>query len=333
MPIIIMQRLHADDLVAHLQETENWEVLSFPAIAVKDECYELMTPYGRRIIERRAGEILHPKLLSASALDSLRQSMNEYNFAAQYQQDPQPPAGLIVKREWLKFYSEKDKPEAFDQIVQSWDTASKVTELSSFSVCTTWGVKGGHMYLLNVFRRKMEFPELTRMVRELARLWSASIVLVEDKSSGTQLIQQLRADDFARVQAAPANIDDKIMRLRAQTAKIEGQFALFPEKAPWLDDYLSELLTFPNSKHDDQVDATVHALAWLTEEATKPGMNIFRLEQMRHEERKLRVQVPPGFSHWTLISGRRVAIPPSHIIEVTRDELAAVLRNGGKRVD
>ncbi|MGA7323083.1 MAG: phage terminase large subunit [Rhodomicrobium sp.] len=283
--VIIMQRLHTDDLVAHLKETEAWDVLSLPAIAETDEHYDLITPYGRRIIERRAGEILHPKLLPASALDSLRQPMTEYNFAAQYQQDPQPPAGLIVKREWLKFYPEKDKPEAFDQIVQSWDTASKVTDLSSFSVCTTWGVKGGRMYLLSVFRRKMEFPELKRMVRELANLWSASIVLVEDKSSGTQLIQQLRADDFARVQAAPANIDDKIMRLRAQTPKIEGQFVLFPEKESWLDAYLLELTTFPNSKHDDQVDSTVHALAWLTEEATKPGMNIFRLEQMRHEQR------------------------------------------------
>jgi predicted phage terminase large subunit-like protein len=78
------------------------------------------------------------------------------------------------------------------------------------------------------------------MVRELAALWGASVVLVEDKSSGTQLIQELRADGFAAVQAAPANNDDKVMRLRAQTAKIEGHFALFPEKAPWPDAYLSE---------------------------------------------------------------------------------------------
>jgi predicted phage terminase large subunit-like protein len=243
--IIIMQRLHADDLVAHLQETESWDVLSLPAIAEKDERYTLITPYGRRIIQRKAGEVLHPALLSASALESLRQSMTEYNFAAQYQQDPQPPAGLIVKREWLKFYSEEDKPDRFDQIVQSWDTACKVTELSSYSVCTTWGVKGQKMYLLNVFRQRMEFPELKRRVRELATLRRASIVLVEDKSSGTQLIQELRADGFSRVQAAPSNNDDKIMRLRAQTAKIEGHFALFPKKAPWLDAYLLELTDFP----------------------------------------------------------------------------------------
>jgi predicted phage terminase large subunit-like protein len=332
--IIIMQRLHADDLVAHLQETESWDVLSLPAVAEADERYDLMTPYGVRIIQRRTGEILHTKLLPRSELENLQRSMTEYYFQAQYQQDPQPPAGQIVKRAWLKFYSEREKPEPFDQIVQSWDTASKVTELSDYSVCTSWGVKGRHMYLLNVFRRRMEFPELKRMVRELAALWGASVVLIEDRSSGVQLIQELRADGFAPVRAAPANNDDKVMRLHAQTAKIENHFVLFPEKAPWLDAYLSELLAFPLSRHDDQVDSTVHALAWLLEEATKSGMNIYRLEQMRHEQRQqmTKVRVPPGSSYWTLSSGRRVAIPPSHIIEVTQEELPAVLRNGGMRV-
>jgi predicted phage terminase large subunit-like protein len=339
--IVIMQRLHANDLVAHLQETESWDVLSLPAIAEKDERYGLVTPYGRRLIQRRAGEILHPALLSASTLDGLRQSMTPYNFAAQYQQDPQPPEGLIVRRAWLKFYSEKDKPDRFDQIVQSWDTANKVTELSDYSVCTTWGLKGQHMYLLNVFRRKMEFPELKRMVRELAANRRADVVLVEDKSSGTQLIQELRADGFSRVQAAPANNDDKVMRLRAQTAKIEGHFALFPQKKPWLDAYLLELTTFPNAKHDDQVDSTVNALAWSTQEATKPGMGIFRLYQMKHERRKeelerkrrmTRVQVPKDFTA-RLITGRQVFVPLDRIIEVSEEELGAVLQIGGKRVD
>ena len=278
--ILVMQRLHADDLVAHLQETETWDVLSFPVIAEKDANYNIQTPYGLRHIHRREGEVLHPALVSASSLEDLRRTMTEYNFAAQYQQDPQPPAGLIVRRAWLKFYSEREKPDEFDQIVQSWDTANKIAELADFSVCTTWGMKGQHMYLLDVFRRKMEFPELKRMVRELSGLWNADVVLVEDKSSGTQLIQELRAEGFSIVQAAPSNNDEKAMRLRAQTAKIEGGFAHFPERAPWLDAYILELTTFPNAKHDDQVDSTVNALAWSTQEANKPGMNIIRYYEM-----------------------------------------------------
>lgn len=174
-------------------------------------------------------------------------------------------SGLIVKREWLKFYTPEEKPKSFELIVQSWDTANKNTELANYSACTTWGLKDRHLYLLDVFRRKMEFPELKRLVRELARLHDANIVLIEDKASGSSLIQELRAEHFSMVQAAPAMDGDKIMRLRSQTAKIDGGFALFPKRAPWLDVYLSELIGFPNAKNDDQVDSTVFALAWMTD--------------------------------------------------------------------
>jgi predicted phage terminase large subunit-like protein len=262
--IIVMQRLHADDLVAHVQKHESWDVLSFPAIAEQDETYDFSTPYGRKRIHRKTGEILQPSLLSPTALESQRRGMTEYNFVAQYQQDPQPPSGIIVKREWLKSYEPGDLPKQFDQIFQSWDTANKDTELSNYSVCTTWGLKKQHMFLLDVYRRKVEFPDLKRAVRELAALHRAKIVLIEDKASGSSLIQELRAEHFSLVQAAPALDGDKVMRLRAQTAKIEGGFVLFPKQAHWLETYLLELVTFPNSKYDDQVDSTVFALAWST---------------------------------------------------------------------
>jgi predicted phage terminase large subunit-like protein len=269
--IIVMQRLHADDLVAHVQEHELWDVLSFPAIAEQDETYDFVTPYGRKLIHRKNGEVLHPTLVSLSTLESQRRAMTEYNFAAQYQQNPQPPSGLIVQRDWLRFYDPDDMPERFDQMIQSWDTANKDTELSNFSVCTTWGLKDQYMYLRDVYRRKVEFPDLKRAVRELATLHRADIVLVEDKASGSSLIQELRAEHFSIVQAAPAIDGDKVMRLRAQTAKIEGGFVLFPKEAHWLDTYLAELVTFPNSKNDDQVDSTVFALAWSTLNPPWPG--------------------------------------------------------------
>jgi predicted phage terminase large subunit-like protein len=262
--IIVMQRLHADDLIAHVQKHESWDVLSFPAIAEQDETYDFSTPYGRKRIHRKNGEALHPAFLSLAALETQRRAMTEYNFTAQYQQNPQPPSGVIVKRGWLKFYGPNDKPDKFDQIIQSWDTANKDTELSNYSVCTTWGLKKQHMFLLDVYRHKVEFPDLKRAVRELAALHRANIVLVEDKASGSSLIQELRFEHFSLVQAAPAIDGDKVMRLRAQTAKIEGGFVLFPKQAHWLETYLLELVTFPNSKYDDQVDSTVFALAWST---------------------------------------------------------------------
>src|SRR5262249_38119697 len=146
----------------------------------------------------------------------------------------------------------------------SWDTANKDTELSDYSVCTTWGLKGECLYLLDVHRHKLDFPSLKQAVRELARLHKARVVLVEDKASGTSLIQELRREQFSIIQAAPAIDGDKVMRLRAQTAKIANGFVLFPKEAHWLNTYLAELISFPNSKYDDQVDSTVYALAWST---------------------------------------------------------------------
>jgi predicted phage terminase large subunit-like protein len=268
--IIVMQRLHTDDLVAHVQESENWDVLNFPAIAVEDERYDVVTPYGPRTIHRKSGEVLQPNLLSAATLEILRNSMTAYNFEAQYQQNPQPPAGLIVKKEWLKFYSEEEKPAKFDKIVQSWDTANKPTELANFSVGTTWGVLGNYLYLLDVVRARLDFPNLKRVVRNVAILWKADLVLVEDKASGIQLIQELRGEGFNKVQEAPKQDGDKTMRLTVQTARIQGGFALFPKSASWLDTFLQEITSFPNSKYDDQVDSMVNMLAWGTELAAKP---------------------------------------------------------------
>src|SRR5260370_5069799 len=97
----------------------------------------------------------------------------------------------MVKGGGFRTYAPNERPAAFDRIVQSWDTANKATELSDFSVCTSWGIKGKDLYLLHVLRRRMEYPELKRAVREQAEAFDASVVLIEDKASGTQLIQEL----------------------------------------------------------------------------------------------------------------------------------------------
>ncbi len=332
--IIIMQRLHADDLVAHVMENEAWELISFPAIAGHSETYLAQTPYGRRTITRHTGDVLQPSLQSSETLETLRRSMTEYNFAAQYQQDPQPPSGLIVRRDWLRFYTSVEKPGSFDQIIQSWDTASKAVDLSDYSACTTWGVVGKKSYLLDAFRRKMEFPELKNTVRQMVAQWDADVVLVEDKSSGTQLIQQLRADDFSQIEAAPSSNDEKIMRLRSQTSKIEGGFALFPKSAAWLDAYLLELTTFPNAKNDDWVDSTVNALAWVTDQSTKPGMGILRWTEQQAEGLREDDGEEATKSYRSLISTtfqlltRNINAAKGEVIWLTEDEAAPLLGSG-----
>jgi len=222
------------------------------------------TPWGRAQYTRRVGDLLHPERESQETLDHLHRTLGEYNFAGQYQQAPSPLGGGMVKQEWFKCYEAGQVPTVFDQIIQSWDTANKETELSDFSVCLTVGIKETTIFVLHVLRKRLNYPELKRAVREQAEVHRATVVLIEDKASGTQLIQELVHDGFSMVQAvSPAG--DKVMRLHAQTAMIENGFVSLPKEAPWLAEYVHELTTFPRGKHDDQVDATSQALAWIQE--------------------------------------------------------------------
>lgn len=337
--VLVMQRLHADDLCAYVAERDDWEIVTLPALAEQDETWRIRTPYGRLIAERKTGDALHPDRESAITLEMLRRQMTEYNFAAQYQQDPQPLAGNIVKRAWLKFYKPSDLPE-FGLVLQSWDTANKATELADFSVCTTWRVYGQHLYLLDVFRRKLDFPELKRAVRDHARLHEAGVVLIEDKASGTQLIQELRAENFSLVQAAPAIEGDKEIRLRAQTAKIEGGFARFPEETSWLDAYLLELTTFPNAKNDDQVDSTVYALAWMLDRqqsSFERAMTWAKLETEQQDTSmtpaRVRIRVRNGGYTYQPLRRPNINVPVEGIIEVEEEDVPFFLRSGCERLD
>jgi predicted phage terminase large subunit-like protein len=262
--IIIMQRLHQDDLVGHVLEQEDWDVLSFSAIADKDETHLIENPFGTRLFKRNAGDALHPERESLTTYQTIRQTIGEYNFTSQYQQDPSPPGGAMVKTGWLKFFELGEQPAEFSRIVQSWDTANKATELSDFSVCTTWGVLYKQYYLLDVFRRKLNYPDLKRAVLELAKNHGARTIVIEDKASGTQLIQDLRFEGLLGIiEYKPPPGTDKVMRMHAQTAMFENGLVFLPRTASWLPDFVHELTGFPGTRHDDQVDSTTQFLDYI----------------------------------------------------------------------
>ncbi len=290
--VIVMQRLHEDDLVGHVLDIEQrqaldiepkWKVLRFPAIAEQDERHEVERLGRRFIYGRRAGEPLHPQREPLEILEQLRETQGEYNFAGQYQQSPAPLGGGLVKRAWFRSYTQADRPERFDFVFQSWDTANKASELSDYSVCTTWGVKHKSLYLLHVLRRKMEYPELKRQVRAHAIEWASKNVLIEDKASGTQLIQELIQEGMHGVARCQSKLE-KVMRLHTVTSMIENGFVYLPEKAGWLAQYIHELVTFPNGKHDDQTDSTSQALNWIKGRLWEPGI----LQWYRQEAEKQR---------------------------------------------
>lgn len=262
--IILMQRLHQDDLVGHVLDQGVWEVLAFPAIAEEDECHLIEDVFGRRYFKRKTGEALQPSRESLESLKNTRRSMNDYNFSSQYQQNPMPLDGAMVKTDWLRYYDVNSRPSRFSLILQSWDTANKSGELNDYSVGTTWGAYNDHYYLLDVFRRRLNYPELKRAVLENAGLHKADKILIEEKGSGVQLIQELEKEFLFGVRPyEPPSGTDKIMRLHAQTALFESGRVLLPLSAPWLEEYTRELTSFPGCKFDDQVDSTTQALDYM----------------------------------------------------------------------
>jgi hypothetical protein len=210
--IVIMQRLHEDDLVGHLSSQPDWKLLRFPAIAEEDETHVITTPYGPATYTRRQGEALHPERESLEILCGIERIQGTYNFNGQYQQRPAPLGGGMVKLEWFKSYAPHEGPEEFGQIFQSWDTANKTSDRNDYSVCTTWGVSEKHLYLLDVLRDRIDYPTLRRRVRAHAHAFGATNIVIEDKASGTQLIQELRDDGLYSVTRYQSKLD-KISRM------------------------------------------------------------------------------------------------------------------------
>jgi predicted phage terminase large subunit-like protein len=248
---------------------EPWEVVRLPAIADDNELHEFEGVFGQQSFGRKEREALHPAREPPEMLEQIRRTIGEYNFAGQYQQMPAPQGGGMVKAARVRTYAVGERSALFDRAVQSWDTANKATELSDFSVCTSWGISGKDLYLLHLLRRRMEYPELKRAVLEQAEAFNANVVLIEDKASGTQLIQELVELGLHAVTRYQPQAD-KVMRMHAQTAMIENGFLHLPKEAGWLPEYLYELTVFPNGKHDDRVDRPPSWLDWLEQAGREP---------------------------------------------------------------
>jgi hypothetical protein len=144
--VIVMQRVHIDDLTGFVQSlSDDWEVLSLPAIAPIDEDIPISAD---RIYHRKAGEALSPEREPLAVLEQLKAQLGGDAFSAQYQQEPAPPGGAMVKRIWIKRYRDLPTKDRRTYVIQSWDTASKGGPENDFSVCTTWFVTGGAQWYL-----------------------------------------------------------------------------------------------------------------------------------------------------------------------------------------
>lgn len=258
--IVIMQRLHENDLAGFLLaggNGEQWEHVNIPAI-------------------NDAGEALWPLKHSIEELRTMEKA-NPYVFAGQYMQRPAPLGGGIFKSDWWRYYRELPKVK---RIIQSWDCAFKVKEQNDYSVCTTWAECDEGYYLIHRHKAKMEYPELKRAAINLAETHKPHAVLVEDKASGQSMIQELRRDTKLPVVAVQVD-SDKVSRAHAVTPLIESGRVFLPEKADWLLDYIAQLGTFPNAAHDDDVDSTTQALNYLARGGGSTGLLDYYAEEAR----------------------------------------------------
>jgi predicted phage terminase large subunit-like protein len=253
--VVVMQRVHQNDLAGYLQDQGGFEILNLPAIAQKTQSCELGA--GRTYI-RQCGELLHPEHETADVLLELKRDMGAIAFSAQYQQSPIPPGGTIIKRKWLTTYDQiVCQPD--DRIVTSWDIALSEVESGDYSAGVVLLIRNEVVFILEVMRGRFPFETLKRKVMELKRRYYPSTLLIEESPISLGLIQSLREQS---INVTPYKPDtDKRARLIAQTDLFAGGSVRLPRRAGWLEDFVAELLAFPG-RHDDQVDALAQGLAW-----------------------------------------------------------------------
>ena len=268
--LVVMQRLHAHDLSGFLFENDpDFKSIVLPLIAVKDEEWQIKNHITGKIViyKRKKGELLHPEREGEKVVNSYRNSMSPFVFSAQYQQNPIPIGSGMIKQEWVTTYQELPK---LSKIILSWDTASKTTETNAYSACVVIGVgKDQKYYLLEVFRGRLDFPSLTRKVKELSDKYEGNmsgkiITLVENASSGISLCQTLKGKITNLIPVSCKS--SKEQRFDIVALKTEQGELLFPgQYEPWFKSFEDEFLTFPRSLFKDQCDALSQAIGYFEE--------------------------------------------------------------------
>jgi predicted phage terminase large subunit-like protein len=251
--IIMNTRWHHDDLAGWLlreHESEGWRVLSLPAIAEEHD------QIGRKI-----GEALWPDDYPLDALAKIKDQSGSREWSALYQQQPTPEKGSIFKLEWFRRY--RVMPAAPQLLLHSWDTGTKDEDIHDPSSCTCWHAHPTGFYLADRFSGRLQFPDLVRSVIALANRDNPHVILIEDKGSGQQLLQVLRRETRLPVLGVTPD-KSKVIRAQGVSGMVEAGRVYLPEKAPWLIDFESQIASFPQAPHDDDVDSMTQALQHLS---------------------------------------------------------------------
>ena len=257
--VVTQQRLHTDDLSGVLIE-RGWPSLVIPAIATESQDYAVA---DGEVYHRATGELLQPDRDRPEAIEEIKLSVGSRIFAAQYQQNPTPPEGNMIKACWLRRYDSIPPRKKFRCMVLSCDPAGKTGIKNDYTAMTLVGIDARQMYLLHVERGHWSVLEMQKRITAIASQWEATHIIIEDTASGMGLIQLLKEQTQLPV-IGQHSTDNKETRVSRHEGRFEAGRILLPTEAPWLADFENELLAFPSGRYDDQVDAVMLCLDWLS---------------------------------------------------------------------
>jgi predicted phage terminase large subunit-like protein len=259
---IVQTRWHLDDLTGRVtrdmaknEEADQYEVVEFPAIL------DVEDPKTKQIVQKP----LWPEFFDLTALGRTKASMPFFQWNAQYQQQPTSEEAALIKREWWQQWEHEDAPTC-EYIIMSLDAAAEKHNRADFTALTTWGVffneetNAHNLILLNSIKQRMEFPELKQMAMEAYREWEPDSFIVEKKSAGTALYQEMRRMGLPVSEYTPhRGSGDKLARLNSVADIVASGICWVPQTR-WAEEVVEEIAGFPFMSHDDLVDSTVMAL-------------------------------------------------------------------------
>ena len=268
--VLVMQRLHQEDLSAHLQSSNGWEVLKIPALAPKDIEYN----FGKFHKIYKEGEILDNIRDTQDFLQNLEREIGSRNYAAQFLQEPLPANYNLLSSNNIHYFEKL--PGKFDFFVHSWDTAIKTSETSDYTVGTVWGIIQNKYYLVQMIRKKLTYSDLKNEIHKQIHKYKPRFVLIEDKASGQSLIQDLKISGFNNIKAIKPSLD-KITRFASVIHLFESGIVLLPAQAAFSRIITSEITNFPNGKHDDIVDSISQFLNFIKQQN---GNNLLQIRSL-----------------------------------------------------
>lgn len=281
--VIIMQRVHMDDLTGHLLAKGGWEHLCLP---MEFDGVRRSTVLGEYDPRQEIGDLLWPTRFTPEVSEHMKIEMGSYAASGQLQQQPVPVGGVIFKRDHWQYY--KALPE-LDESIISIDCTFKDLNTSDYVAIQVWGRKGANKFLIYRMKERLSFTGTVQAARQVKAAHPKTVaVLIEDKANGPAVIETLKKDVAGVIAIEPQG--GKIARAYAVQPQQEAGNLFLPDAsiAPWVNDYLTELSGFPASPNDDEVDATTQAITWFQMRGDAMGLFSYMQDEAKRitEERQ-----------------------------------------------